>query len=98
MTSPLPNISSLGYIIKAKIAYFNSKPSIPLVNGLKQSGTDHMLAFFEDMKEISYHTLWYVPLNSGGTALVSTLRTSGSKAVEIDHRNDPDMSVGIWHP
>jgi hypothetical protein len=52
-----------------------------------------MLAFFGDTKEIFYHTLWDVPLNSGGTTLVSTLRTSGSEAVEIDHRNDPDMSV-----
>jgi hypothetical protein len=50
-------------ITKAQIAYFNSEPSIPLVNGLKQSGTDHMLAFFKDTKEISYHSLWDIPLN-----------------------------------
>jgi hypothetical protein len=73
--------SKLGcYITKAQIVYFNSEPSISLVNGLKQSGTDHMLAFFEDPKKLSYHKLWDVPLNSGGTTLVSTLWTSGSKA------------------
>jgi hypothetical protein len=62
--------SKLGkFITKAQIAYFTSEPSVPLACGLKKSDTDSLLEFFEATEEISYHTLWDVPLLSGETAL-----------------------------
>jgi hypothetical protein len=45
--------SKLGkYIRKAQIAYFTSKPSYPLAEGLKKSDSDSLLDFFEAMEEI----------------------------------------------
>ena len=40
------------YITKAQIAYFTSKPSYPLAEGLKKSDSDSLLDFFEAMEEI----------------------------------------------
>jgi hypothetical protein len=66
--------SKLGkFITKAQIAYFTSEPSSPLADGLKKSDTDSLLEYFEATKEISYHTLWDVPLDTGKTALISSL-------------------------
>jgi hypothetical protein len=87
--------SKLGkYITKAQIAYFTSEPTVPLADGVKKSDTDSLLEFFEATEEISYHTLWDVPLTCGSTALVSSLnvdRTVGF--AEIDHTYDPDFVV-----
>ena len=67
--------SKLGkYITKAQIAYFTSKPSSPLADGLKQSDTDSLLDFFEATEEISYQSLWDVPIDTGATDLISTGR------------------------
>jgi hypothetical protein len=56
--------------------------------------TDSLLEFFEAAEEISYHTLWDVPLTSGSTALVSSLHVDQSAGfVEIDHTYDPDFIV-----
>jgi hypothetical protein len=35
-----------------------------------------LLEYFEATEEISYHTLWDVPLNTGKTALISSLKMS----------------------
>jgi hypothetical protein len=91
--------SKLGrFITTAQLAYFTSEPTIALVDGLGPSDTDDMLTFFEQSKEISYHVLWDVPLKDScgtlnGNALVSSLRTAGEEAVEIDHTSDPDLQV-----
>jgi hypothetical protein len=71
------------FISKAQLAYFNSPPPMPLVDSLKSSDTDEMLAFFEQSKDISYHVLWDVPIppteppSPRKTALVSSLRSAG---------------------
>jgi hypothetical protein len=57
--------SKLGkYITKAQIAYFTSEPSYPLSDSLKKSDTDSLLDFFEATKEISYQSLWDVPIDT----------------------------------
>jgi hypothetical protein len=59
---------------------------------MNKSDTDSLLKFFETMKEISYHTLWDVPLNIGGTALISRVNTVRDKEfAEINHTNDPEF-------
>jgi hypothetical protein len=85
--------SKLGrYITKAQIAHFTSKPSHPLAEGMNKSETDSLLEFFENTKEISYHTLWDVPLDSGGKALISSVNTVCEKGfAEINHTNDPEF-------
>jgi hypothetical protein len=66
--------SKLGkYITRAQIAYFTSEPSSPLADGLQKSDTDSLLEYFEATEEISYHTLWDVPLETGETVLLSSL-------------------------
>ena len=91
--------SKLGrYIMKAQLAYFHSEPLSPLVDGLQQSDTDHMLSFFESSQEISYHILWDVSLpDTVGegipNGLVSSLRLAGEEGVEINHSKDPDLQV-----
>jgi hypothetical protein len=85
--------SKLGkFITKAQIAYFTSEPSCPLADGVKKSDTDSLLDFFEETEEISYHTLWDVPLTSGDTALISSLNVDRTKGfAEINHTDDPDF-------
>jgi hypothetical protein len=85
--------SKLGrYITKAQIAYFTSEPSRPSAEGLNKSDTDSLLEFFKKMKEISYHTLWDVPLDSGGTALILSVNTTREKGfAKIDHTKDPEF-------
>jgi hypothetical protein len=68
-------------ITKAQIAYFTSEPSRPLAEGMNKSGTNSLLEFFEKTKEISYHTLWDMPLNSGGTALTLSVNTVCEKCL-----------------
>jgi hypothetical protein len=87
--------SKLGkFITKAQIAYFTSEPSIPLADGVKKSDTDSLLEFFEATEEISYHTLWDVPLVTGETALISSLNVDRTQGfAEINHTNDPDFVV-----
>jgi hypothetical protein len=87
--------SKLGkYITKANIAYFTSEPSIPLADGVNKSDTDSLLEFFEATEEISYHTLWDVPLTGGDTALISSLNVDRSNGfAEINHTDDPDFLV-----
>ena len=86
--------SKLGkYITRAQIAYFTSEPSSPLADGLQKSDTDSLLEYFEATEEISYHTLWDVPLETGETALISSLNVDRRQGfAEIDHTNDPDFS------
>ena len=85
--------SKLGkFITKAQIAYFASEPSQPLADGLKKSDTDSLLDFFEATADISYHTLWDVPLETGKTALISSLNLDREQGFsEIDHNDDPDF-------
>ena len=85
--------SKLGkYITKAQIAYFTSEPSSPLADGLKKSDTDSLLDFFEATEEISYQSLWDVPIDAGATALISTLNADRTKGfAEINHTDDPDF-------
>jgi hypothetical protein len=85
--------SKLGkYITKAQIAYFTSKPSSPLADGLKKSDTDSLLDFFEATEEISYQSLWDVPIDAGATALISTLNVDQTKGfAKINHTDDPDF-------
>jgi hypothetical protein len=87
--------SKLGkFITKAQIAYFTSEPSSPLADGVKKSDTDSLLEFFEATEEISYHTLWDVPLLSGDTALIYSLNVDRTKGfAKINHTNDPDFVV-----
>jgi hypothetical protein len=87
--------SKLGkFITKSQIAYFTSEPSIPLADGVKKSDTDSLLEFFEKTEEISYHTLWDVPLTGGETALISSLNVDRTQGfAEINHTNDPDFIV-----
>jgi hypothetical protein len=88
--------SKLGkYITKAQqIAFFTSEPSCPLAEGIKKSDTDSLLEFFEATSEISYHTLWDVPLDSGETAFISSLNVDQTKGfAEINHTDDPDFLV-----
>ena len=85
--------SKLGkFITKAQIAFYTSEPSRPLADGLEKSDTDSLLEFFEATAEISYETLWDVPLVTGETALVSCLNLDRQKGfAEIDHSNDPEF-------
>jgi hypothetical protein len=87
--------SKLGkFITKAQIAYFTSEPSLPLADGVQKSDTDSLLEFFEATEDISYHTLWDVPLASGDTALISSLNVDRKKGfAEINHTDDPDFIV-----
>jgi hypothetical protein len=72
--------SKLGnFITKSQIAYFSSKPSSPLSDGVKKSDTDSLLEFFEETKEILYQTLWDVPLSTGNNALISSLNVNRTK-------------------
>jgi hypothetical protein len=76
------------------LAYFTSEPSSPLADGVKKSDTDSLLEFFEETEEISYHTLWDVPLSTGDTALISSLNVDRTKGfAEINHTDDPDFVV-----
>jgi hypothetical protein len=78
--------------MKAKIAYLTSKPSHPLADGLKKSDTGILLDFFEAAEDISSHTLWDVPMDTGATALVSSLNVNQSEGfAEINHTDDPDL-------
>jgi MULE transposase domain len=86
------------FITKAQLAYFNSPPPMPLVDGLKSSDTDEMLSFFEQSEDISYHVLWDVPIppteppSPRKTALVSSLCPAGEDgSMEIDHSDDSDF-------
>jgi hypothetical protein len=80
------------YITKAQIAYFTSEPSSPLAEGMNKSDTNSLPEFFEKTKETSYHTLWDVPLDSGETALISSVNTVCDNGfAEINHRNDPEF-------
>ena len=85
--------SKLGkFIRKSQIAYFSSDPPSPLVDGLAKSDTECLLEFFEKTEEITYNTLWDIPLDNGETALVSSLtvdRERGSS--ETNHTDDPDF-------
>jgi hypothetical protein len=85
--------SKLGrYITKAQIAYFTSKPSRPLAKSLNKSDTNSLLKFFEKKKEISYHTLWDVPLDSGGTASIFSVNTiRENEFAEINHTHDREF-------
>jgi hypothetical protein len=85
--------SKLGkFINSAQIAYFTSEPDRALVDGMKKSDTDSLLEFFESTEDISYHTLWDVPLDNGSTALISTLNVDRELGfAEIDHTDDPDF-------
>ena len=87
--------SKLGkFITKAQISHFTSEPSRPLVDGLKKSDTDSLLDFFEATEDISYQTLWDVPLPNGKTALISCLNIDRAQGfAEIDHTDDPDFIV-----
>jgi hypothetical protein len=52
-----------------------------------------LLEYFEATKEISYHTLWDVPLDTGKTALISSLNVNRKQGfAETDHTDDPDFS------
>ena len=86
--------SKLGkFINSAQIAYFTSEPDRALVDGMKKSDTDSLLEFFESTEDISYHTLWDVPLDNGSTALISTLNVDRELGfAEIDHTDDPDFT------
>jgi hypothetical protein len=80
------------FITKAQIAYFTSEPSHPLADGLEKSDTDSLLEFFEATEDISYQSLWDVPLEGGETALISTLNVDREKDfAKIDHTHDPDF-------
>jgi hypothetical protein len=47
---------------------------------------------FEATEEISYHTLWDVPMDTGATALISSLNVDQTKGfAKINHTNDPDF-------
>jgi hypothetical protein len=85
--------SKLGkFITSAQITHFTSEPSFPLADGLEKSDTDSLLDFFEKTEDISYQTLWDVPLESGKTALVSCLNVDRAKGfAEINHTDDPDF-------
>jgi hypothetical protein len=85
--------SKLGkFITKAQIAHFASEPSRPSADGLEKSDTDSLLDFFEATEEISYHTLWDMPLGGGRTALVSCLNLEREKGfAKINHSDDPDF-------
>jgi hypothetical protein len=85
--------SKLGkFITKAQIAHFISEPSRPLADGLEKSDTDSLLEFFEATNDISYQTLWDVPLDDGKTALISCLNVDRDDGfAEIDHTDDPDF-------
>ena len=92
--------SRLGrFINTAQLAYFNSPPSRPLVDGLLNSDTDDMLNFFEESKEISYHVLWDVVIPSDNpslptkTALVSSIHPADEVGHEIDHTGDEHFDV-----
>ena len=53
---------------------------------------DSLLDFFESTEDISYHTLWDVPLDNGETALISSLNVNRELGfAEIDHTNDPNF-------
>ena len=86
--------SKLGkFITKAQIAYFTSEPSSPLADGLKKADTDSLLEYFEATEEISYHTLWDVPLDTGKKALLSSLNVDRKQGfAQTDHTDDPDFS------
>ena len=85
--------SKLGkFITKAQISHFTSEPSRPLASGLEKSDTDGLLEFFEATADISYQTLWDVPLDNGTTALISCLNVDRDKGfAEINHTDDPDF-------
>jgi hypothetical protein len=85
--------SKLGrFVTKAQIAYFTSEPSCPLAGGFKISDTGSFLEFFKKTEEISYRTLWDVPLDSGETALISSLNIDRRKGfTKIDHTNYPNF-------
>ena len=87
--------SKLGkYITKAQITHFTSEPSSPLVDGLEKSDIDSLLEFFEATEDISYQTLWDVPLRDGKTALISCVNVDRDQGfAEIDHSDDPEFSV-----
>jgi hypothetical protein len=51
-----------------------------------------LLEFFEATDDISYQTLWDVPLISGKLALVSCLNVDRQQGfAKIDHSGDPDF-------
>jgi hypothetical protein len=53
---------------------------------------DSLLDFFEATEEISYQSLWDVPIDAGATALISTLNVDRTKGLaEINHTDDPDF-------
>jgi hypothetical protein len=84
--------SKLGrYIAKAQIAYFTSKPSYPLSDGRKKSDTDSFLDFFEATEEISYQSLWDVPIDTGASALISTLNVDTGDPDFIEPRESGSM-------
>jgi hypothetical protein len=88
--------SKLGkYITKSQIVYLNTPkpPTGEMAGGLQKSDTDELLDFFESTEDISYHTLWDVPLLNGQSGLISEVHPFDDEGLpcEIDHREDPDM-------
>ena len=91
--------SKLGrFITKSQIAYLNSPENPDLIDGLRNSDVDNMIAFFEQAKDVSYHVLWDVPIppaaNSTTTthAIISSLHNAGvEEHQEINHSDDNDF-------
>jgi hypothetical protein len=90
--------SKLGrFITKSQIAYLNSPENPDLVDGLRNSDVDNMIAFFEQAKDVSYHVLWDVPIPASPTcpsthAIVSSLHNAGiDEFQEINHSDDADF-------
>jgi hypothetical protein len=52
-----------------------------------------LLEYLKATEEISYHTLWDVPLDTGTTALISSLNVNRKQGfAKINHTDDPDFS------
>ena len=83
--------SKLGkFITKAQISHFTLELSCPSVNGLEKSDTVSLLEFFEATEDISYQTLWDVPLINGKATLISCLYVDRDQGfAKIDHTDDP---------
>ena len=80
------------FITKVQIAYYTSEASRPMAVGLEKADTNGLLEFFEATAEISYQTLWDVPLVTGKIALVSCLNLDRQKGfAEIDHSNGTEF-------
>jgi hypothetical protein len=88
--------SKLGkHVTKSQIACLNTPkpPTGDVACGLQKSGTNELLEFFGNTRDMSHHALWDVPIPDGQSGLISEVHpfTDEGEPCKIDHRQDPDM-------